>query len=156
MTLIAAVAAAALAATLIWTIGPLTARILGALTVLAALTSLTLGASGDWVLYGVLGAALWLVGHWLTAYKTGAWRSRIAESAFKRSPLRTLKPPKRRRRKSRSRRHLPTGARPSTRHPRRRPSGQPNGATPVPPTVDDFVLWEREIVADRPHHERRN
>lgn len=135
MSIITVMAAIALAALLVWTIGAPIARLGGALLTIASLLCIV---SGDPIvtraplLLG--GAALWLAGHFLTAYKTRAWSSRLAGNIVTRTPLRYLDP-------VRGYEH---------RHARRPATGSTPESTPdrIQPPVDDFAQWERELTAD--------
>ncbi|MCT7293790.1 hypothetical protein NVV99_23060 [Rhodococcus sp. PAE-6] len=135
MSIITVMAALALAALLVWTIGAPIARLGGALLTIASLLCIVSGdpiATRAPLLLG--GAALWLAGHFLTAYKTRAWSSRLAENIVTRTPLRYLDP-------VRGYEH---------RHARRPVPGSTPESTPdrIQPPVDDFAQWERELAAD--------
>ncbi|QXF84377.1 hypothetical protein HBA53_25185 (plasmid) [Rhodococcus pyridinivorans] len=135
MSIITVTAGLALAALVIWTIGAPIARLGGALLTIASLLCIVSGdpiATRAPLLLG--GAALWLAGHFLTACKTRAWSSRLAENIVTRTPLRYLDPVR-----GYEHRHA------------RRPV---TGSTPESNTewtqspVDDFAQWERELTAD--------
>lgn len=135
MSIITAIAALALAALLIWTIGAPITRIGGALLTIASLLCIVLGdsiATRAPLLIG--GMALWLAGHFLTAYKTRTWSSRLAETIVTRTPLRYLDPVSGH--EHRQARRTATGDKP-------KPSADRTAAP-----VDDFAQWERELAAD--------
>jgi len=93
MSIITVMAAIALAALLVWTIGAPIARLGGALLAISSLLCIVSGdpiATRAPLLLG--GVALWLAGHFLTAYKTRVWSSRLAENIVTRTPLRYLDP----------------------------------------------------------------
>ncbi|TCN53499.1 hypothetical protein EV641_106143 [Rhodococcus sp. SMB37] len=133
MSIIIVIAALALAALLIWTIGAPIARIGGALLTIASLICII---SGDSIATRapllIAGVALWLAGHFLAAYKNRVWSSRLAEGIVTRTPLRYLDPVSGR--EHRQARRAATGDKP-------KPS---TGRT----LVDDFAQWERELAAD--------
>lgn len=135
MSIITVMAAIALAALLVWTIGAPIARLGGALLAISSLLCIVSGdpiATRAPLLLG--GVALWLAGHFLTAYKTRVWSSRLAENIVTRTPLRYLDP-------VRGYEH---------RHVRRIAAGSTPESTPdrIQPPVDDFAQWERELAAD--------
>lgn len=135
MSIITVMAAIALTALLVWTIGAPTARLGGALLTIASLLCIVSGdpiADRAPLLLG--GAALWLAGHFLTAYKTRAWSSRLAENIVTRTPLRYLDPVR-----GDEHRH----ARRTTTH--RTPQSP---ADRIQSPGDDFAQWERELAAD--------
>lgn len=95
--LVGLVALVALAALLAWAIGSVIARVVGALLVLDSLLSLSAGilVPGRLVfglLYLVLGAGLWLLGHRLYLAKHRRWRSALAARAFGLPVLRAMVP----------------------------------------------------------------
>ncbi|WP_063045008.1 hypothetical protein [Nocardia pseudovaccinii] len=154
MSLIAYLAIAVLIAVVLWTVGPITARIVGGLGVLVCLAALATGGSASWISALMLSVLLWLLGHILTAYKKRTWRSRLAQAIVARTPLLRMLDPLSRRGPTRRtpRRLTPRRAVRRPRTPRARtrmPPGSPQGAE-----VGDFELWEREIAADR-HDQRR-
>ena len=135
MSIITVTAGLALAALVIWTIGAPIARLGGALLTIASLLCIVSGdpiATRAPLLLG--GAALWLAGHFLTAYKTLAWSSRLAENIVTRTPLRYLDP-------VRGYEH---------RHARRPVTGStPESNThQIQSPVDHFAQWERELITD--------
>ncbi|MEE2062212.1 hypothetical protein [Rhodococcus artemisiae] len=137
MSIITAIAALALAALLIWTIGAPITRIGGALLTIASLLCIVLGDSiATRAPLLIAGVALWLAGHFLTAYKTRTWSSRLAENIVTRTPLRNLDPVSGR--EHRQARRAATGDTP-------KPS---TGRTQAP--VDDFAQWERELATAAP------
>jgi hypothetical protein len=135
MSIITVTAALALAALLIWTIGAPIARIGGALLTIASLICII---SGDPIATRapllIAGVALWLAGHFLTAYKTRTWSSRLAENIVTRTPLRYLDPVSGH--EHRQTRRADAGDKPEL----------SAGRTGAP--VDDFAQWERELAAD--------
>lgn len=134
MSIITVMAAIALAALLVWTIGAPIARLGGALLAISSLLCIVSGdpiATRAPLLLG--GVALWLAGHFLTAYKTRVWSSRLAENIVTRTPLRYLDP-------VRGYEH---------RHVRRIAAGSTPESTPgrIHSPADDFAKWERELAA---------
>ncbi|QXC46718.1 MULTISPECIES: hypothetical protein [Rhodococcus erythropolis group] len=135
MSIIIITAALALAALLIWTLGAPVARIGGALLTIASLLCIVFGdsiAARAPLLIG--GMALWLAGHFLTAYKTRVWSSRLAENIVTRTPLRYLDPVSGH--EHRQMRRTTTGG-----------ESEPSAGRIQAP-VDDFAQWERELAAD--------
>lgn len=134
MSIITAMAATALAALLVWTIGAPIARLGGALLTIASLLCIVSGdpiATRAPLLLG--GAALWLAGHFLTAYKTRAWSSRLAENIVTRTPLRYLDP---------IRGHEHRHARRTAAH--RTPESNTHQ---IQSPIDHFAQWEQELAA---------
>lgn len=140
MSLIGLAALIALAALVLWTVGAPLARFGGMLMMVTAVASIALG---DPILDRLgllaLGAALWLIGHMLTAFKAGAWRSRAAHTLIARTPLRVLDPVAvrtGRRRRRHGQRSTPTNAEKNTRRDETAP-------------VDHFAEWENEMTTSR-------
>ncbi len=136
MSIITAIAALALAALLIWTIGAPITRIGGALLTIASLLCIVLGDSiATRAPLLIAGVALWLAGHFLTAYKTRTWSSRLAENIVTRTPLRNLDPVSGR--EHRQARRAATGdtPKPSTAGPRPRSTTSHSGNANSPPPL---------------------
>ncbi|WP_072814926.1 hypothetical protein [Rhodococcus zopfii] len=134
MSLIITAALVALAALVIWTVGPVVGRLGGALLVVTALVSTVhSGPSLGAARLLAIGAIVWMAGHLLTAYKTRTWRSRLAEAIAARTPLRYIDPVHGR---------SPRGARRTSR------PGRAQAPTWPAAPVDDFAAWERELTGD--------
>lgn len=65
-----------------WLLGGLLARLGGLLLVFAGLTSLTLNPQLGAALLIVIGAAMWLAGHWHYALRHHAYKSPLARYVF--------------------------------------------------------------------------
>nr|WP_172687855.1 hypothetical protein [Prescottella equi]ARX59773.1 putative integral membrane protein [Prescottella equi]ARX59920.1 putative integral membrane protein [Prescottella equi] len=93
MSIIAVFAALALAGLLVWKIGAPIARFGGALMVVSSLAFIVMGdpiaVRAPWL---VIGAVIWLAGHFLFAYQRRFWRSRLAENVVVHTPLRYIDP----------------------------------------------------------------
>lgn len=74
-----------------WVIGDTVARWLGLLLLVAGAGYLIGGLARGAVMVGV-GLALWLLGHWLFAFKHHWWRSAAAQRVFASGWLRRLDP----------------------------------------------------------------
>ena len=138
MSLIGLAALIALAALVLWTVGAQLARFGGMLMMATALVSIALGGPIlDRLGLLAIGAALWLIGHMLTAFKTGAWRSRAAHALIARTPLRVLDPVAARTgRRRRGQRSIPVSAEKNTRRGETAP-------------IDHFAEWESELTTSR-------
>lgn len=135
MSITIVIAALALAALLVWAIGAPVARFVGAALMIVSLALVVFGAPITPRLPMLaVGGALWLAGHFLAAYKTRTWSSRLAENIVTHTPLRYLDPVSGH--EHRQMRRAATGDKPE-------PS---TGRTATP--VDDFTQWERELAAD--------
>jgi hypothetical protein len=82
-----------------WLFGSIIARLCGVFFVLLGLVGMVvygthnqLGSAAACFAAFVGGFALWLVGHWITAYKQHGWSSPIARRLFNQTPLRRLDP----------------------------------------------------------------
>ncbi|MGO4205638.1 hypothetical protein AB4Z09_28680, partial [Rhodococcus sp. TAF43] len=138
MSFIGIAALLALAALAIWVFGAFLGRIGGGLLVITSLVSIATGGSVfDSVVLLVVGIVLWLAGHLLASYKTGYWRSRLAEGIVARTPLRLIDPVY-----GREYRELHRAERAAAREGRERRANGP--AAPV----DHFAAWEREMTDD--------
>lgn len=135
MSIVIVIAVLALAVLLIWTIGAPIGRIGGALLTIASLLCIV---SGDSIATRapllIAGVTLWLAGHFLTAYKTRCWSSRLAENIVTRTPLRYLDPVSG---------HEHRQTRRADASDKREPGARRTGAP-----VDDFAQWERELADD--------
>ncbi|MGW0022286.1 hypothetical protein ACWDUD_28565 [Rhodococcus sp. NPDC003382] len=135
MSIITVVAVLALTAALVWKIGAPVARFVGAALVIVSLVLVVFGAPiAPRLPLLAVGAALWLAGHFLAAYKSRFWHSRLAEAIVTRTPLRFLDPVRGREHR-RARRTAPAAT-------RRRSADVVSGP------VDHFAAWERELTAD--------
>lgn len=146
MSLIALAALLSLAGLLIWTIGAPLLRFGGALAVIVALISI---AGGDPIASRLsliaLGSTAWLAGHFLAAYKTRHWHSRLAENIVTRTPLRYLDPVNA---------HAYRRARREARGETTEPNSEQTPAT-APAQLDHFAEWERELTPAAPAPARR-
>ncbi|MBC2644396.1 MULTISPECIES: hypothetical protein [unclassified Rhodococcus (in: high G+C Gram-positive bacteria)] len=73
----------AIGALLVWAFGSVTARLVGALIIFEGL--LRIGFTGAGPLSMTIlaaGVAVWLLGHWIWAYKHKTWRTRLALNAY--------------------------------------------------------------------------
>ncbi len=135
MSIITVFAVLALAAVLVWKIGAPVARFVGAALVIVSLVLVVFGAPiAPRLPMLAVGATIWLAGHFLAAYKTRFWHSRLAEGIVTGTPLRYLDPVSGREHR-RARRTTRTAT-------RRWPSGAVSGP------VDHFAAWEWELTAD--------
>lgn len=135
MSIITVVAVLALAAALVWKIGAPVARFVGAALVIVSLVLVVFGAPiAPRIPMLAVGVALWLAGHFLAAYKSRFWHSRLAETIVTRTPLRHLDPVS-----GREHRRARRTTRTATRH---------RSADVVSGPVDHFAAWERELTAD--------
>lgn len=126
MTPLACLAIALFAGIVLWSLGPILARVLGVVLVLISLAALGSGAALGWLLPLACGFAAWLLGHLMSALKTRYWHSRLAEAIVVHTPLLcTLNP--------------------------LRPREQPPVPAPVQDDdgLDDFDLWEHEVGSPR-------
>ncbi|WP_137725645.1 hypothetical protein [Prescottella subtropica] len=142
MTIITVTAALALAALLVWKIGAPVARFAGALMVVSSLAFIVLGDPiGDRLPWLIIGALVWLAGHFLAAYQHRFWRSRLAESIVTHTPLRYLDPVGgHEARTARAERKACAAASTDTE------TDAVDDADTEP--VDHFAAWERELAAD--------
>ena len=133
MSIITVFAVLALAAVLVWKIGAPVARFVGAALVIVSLVLVVFGAPiAPRLPMLAVGATIWLAGHFLAAYKTRFWHSRLAEGIVTGTPLRYLDPVSGREHRR---------ARRTTRTATRRRS-----AVAVSGPVDHFAAWERELA----------
>jgi hypothetical protein len=79
-----------------WIFGSIIARVAGALIVLESLGRIALADTAHdqptryvWLAAGI---AIWLLGHWMWAYKHHTWRSALALKAFSAPGLHNLAP----------------------------------------------------------------
>ena len=140
MSIITALAALALAGLLVWKIGAPIARFGGALMVVSSLAFIVMddpiAVRAPWL---VIGAAIWLAGHFLSAYQHRFWRSRLAENVVVHTPLRYIDPV--------------SGAeyREARREARAARAERPAREAKAPvkaAKVDHFAEWERELTDD--------
>lgn len=87
----------AIVALIAWTVGSFLARLVGALLVLDALLKLTtIGVNPAAFVtvaeYLAIGIAVWLLGHWIWAFKHRTWRTQLAYRSFGLPLLRALAP----------------------------------------------------------------
>ncbi|WQB72138.1 hypothetical protein SCD75_00075 (plasmid) [Prescottella equi] len=140
MSIIAVIAALALAGLLVWKIGAPIARFGGALMVVSSLAFIVMGdpiaVRAPWL---VAGAAIWLAGHFLSAYQHRFWRSRLAENIVVHTPLRHIDPVGGAEyREARREKRAARAERPA------REAKAPAKAA----KVDHFAEWERELTDD--------
>ncbi|MFD6356730.1 hypothetical protein [Nocardia tengchongensis] len=140
--MIATLAILILAALLLFALGPLLLRVVGAAMTVLSLIALTAGddLEGN-IAFAVLGATIWLAGHILTAWKTRKWKSRLAEQLVTGTPLRVLNPlaP----RQPREPDTAAEDAEPASPNPA--PAQQPRNTHAAEPVTDHFGLWEKEF-----------
>lgn len=134
MSIVAVVAALALAALFFWKVGAALARFGGALLVVISLVLIVAGDSiaerGPALLAGVI---VWLAGHFLSAYQGRCWRSRLAETIVVRTPLRYLDPVH-----GRELREVRRAAR----------EEDADDEEQVPVSTGHFAQWEHELTDD--------
>lgn len=118
---------------LLWKVGAPVARYGGALLVLGSLVSIAYGDSVTMRAPTLLmGVALWLLGHFVTAHKSKRWHSRLAKEIATRTPLRYIDPVDGRGRRQ--------ARRAATRNGTQQEPGE------APRKEDDFAVWEREFI----------
>lgn len=150
MSTIAALAAFALAALIIWKIGAPLGRAGGMLLVILALVKAMMGEPiGEQIVLLAGGVAIWLAAHFLHAYQRGYWGSRLAEKIVTATPLRYIDPvygSETRRERAEDRAQARAERAATDQAPVPAPVPEPAPA----PVVDHFAEWARELEAPAP------